>query len=75
MSYLSVSEVARRLGARPKDISDLFYARHLSDAKCPVVGGRRLIPDTYVERIRNALSRAGRPVHTPSSADEFPKSE
>lgn len=25
MPYLSVSEAARRLKARPKDISDLFY--------------------------------------------------
>ena len=27
MSHLTASEVARRLGVRPRDISDLFYRR------------------------------------------------
>jgi len=62
MEHLSVSEVARRLGARPRDISDLFYRRQLSDERCPIVGGRRLIPENYVHRIAAALRRAGRPV-------------
>jgi hypothetical protein len=44
MDYLSVSEAARRLGAKPKDISDLFYRRALRDDLCPIVAGRRLIP-------------------------------
>lgn len=51
MQLLSVSEVARRLGANPKDVSDLFYRR-------------RLIPDGYLEIIEMALKRAGRPVGT-----------
>ena len=29
MRHLIVSEVARQIGARPKDISDLFYQRKL----------------------------------------------
>lgn len=62
MEQLSVSEAARRLGARPRDISDLFYRRQLSDERCPIVGGRRLIPENYVHRIAAALRRAGRPV-------------
>lgn len=61
-TFLSVSEVARRIGATPRDISDLFYRRMLRDDLCPVVGGRRLIPDSYVDTIRAALRRAGRPV-------------
>ena len=35
MKHLSVSEAARRLKARPRDISDLFYRRHLRDDLCP----------------------------------------
>lgn len=61
---LIVSEVARRLGAKPKDISDLFYRRELRDDLCPIVGGRRLIPDDYLEIIRSALKRAGKPVQS-----------
>jgi hypothetical protein len=64
MSYLSVSEAARRLGARPKDISDLFYRRQLRDDLCPIVAGRRLIPESYLDMIALVLKRAGRIVGT-----------
>ena len=59
---MSVSEAARRIGAKPRDISDLFYRRELpgADVDCPLVGGRRLIPPSYVETIRLALLRAGK---------------
>ncbi|MCL2641658.1 MAG: hypothetical protein FWD53_12490 [Phycisphaerales bacterium] len=60
--YLSVSEAARRLGAIPKDISDMFYRGVLRDDLCPVMAGRRLIPENYLDVIRMALKRAGRPV-------------
>ena len=53
---LSVREVARQLGVRPRDISDLFYARRLDDARCPIIGGRRRIPANSVPTIREALS-------------------
>ena len=62
MTYLCVSEAARRLGARPKDISDLFYRRALRDDLCPIVAGRRLIPEHCLTVIEMALKRAGRPV-------------
>jgi hypothetical protein len=55
VEYLVVSDVARRLGVRPRDISDLFYQRRLNDDLCPIVGGRRLIPVDYVSVIQNAL--------------------
>ena len=58
MSYLTVSEVARRLGVRPRDVSDLFYQRRLSDELCPVVGGRRLIPESYLPDIALVLREA-----------------
>jgi hypothetical protein len=59
MRQLIVSEVARRLGARPKDISDLFYQRKLDDNRCPVVGGRRLIPEDYVSVVETVLRSHG----------------
>ena len=62
MPYLSVSEAARRLKARPKDISDLFYRRRLRDDLCPIVAGRRLIPEDYLDRIAQVLKREHRPV-------------
>jgi len=55
VSFFIVSEVARQLGVRPRDISDLFYQRRLDDGRCPVVGGRRLIPADYIPAIREAL--------------------
>jgi hypothetical protein len=58
--HLIVSEVARRLNARPKDISDLFYQRKLEDTRCPIVGGRRLIPEDYVPAIEVILRDLGR---------------
>ncbi len=55
MQHFSVSQVARRIGARPKDISDLFYQRRLDDQRCPIVAGRRLIPDDYISIVEKAL--------------------
>lgn len=64
MPYLSVSEAARRLGANPREISELFYRRRLSDSRCPIVGGRRLIPADYLAVIEIVLKRAGRTIGT-----------
>jgi hypothetical protein len=60
MRLFIVSEVARQIGARPRDISDLFYQRKLDDQRCPVVGGRRLIPEDYLETIQRTLRNLGR---------------
>jgi hypothetical protein len=59
MAYVSVSQAARRLKARPRDISDLFYRRQLRDDLCPIVGGRRLIPEDYLDMIAAELARKG----------------
>jgi hypothetical protein len=59
MHYFHVSEIARRYGVRPRDISDLFYRRVLDDQACPVVGGRRLIPEDYVPVVEAALYPRG----------------
>jgi hypothetical protein len=62
VEHISVSEAARQIGATPRDISDLFYRRMLRDDLAPIVSGRRMIPREYLETIRDALRRAGRPV-------------
>ena len=61
-NFFSVSEVARLLGAKPRNISDLFYSRQLRDDIAPIVAGRRLIPAEYVEVIRTVLQRNNRQV-------------
>jgi hypothetical protein len=60
MKQFTVSDVARRIRARPKDISDLFYQRRLDDRRCPIVGGRRLIPEDYLPVIEATLRQLGR---------------
>jgi hypothetical protein len=60
MRLFIVSEIGRQIGARPRDISDLFYQRKLDDQRCPVVGGRRLIPEDYLETIQRTLRNLGR---------------
>lgn len=59
---LSVSEAARKLGARPKDISALFYDRELRDDLCPIVAGRRIIPESYLGVIAMVLRRKKKPL-------------
>ncbi len=56
---LSVGDVARRLNVRPSQVTQLFYERRLRDDLCPIVGGRRLIPQNYVEVIAMELKRKG----------------
>jgi len=71
MKHLSVSEAARLLKARPRDISDLFYRRRLRDDLCPIVGGRRLIPEDYMDIIAIELRRSGRPVEVVSTQKHY----
>jgi hypothetical protein len=62
MAFLTVSDVARLLSAKPRDITDLFYRRQLRDDICPVSAGRRIIPPEYVPEIARVLRREGKPV-------------
>ena len=57
---LAVSEAARVIGAKPRDVSNLFYRRELRDDLCPLVGGRRVIPREYLPEIERVLRRAGK---------------
>ena len=59
MSVMTVGDVARRLGVNPSMITMLFYRGHVRPDRCPVVGGRRLIPPDMVDVIAMALRRRG----------------
>ena len=59
-NFLSVSDVARRLGIAPKVISDAFYARRLDEARAPLVAGRRVIPEDYVDEVAEILRACGK---------------
>ncbi|GEM_PF-3514002 len=58
--YKSVAEVADELGCSPGDVSGEIYRSPLHRDACPIITGRRAIPDTYVETIRWALRKAGK---------------
>jgi hypothetical protein len=63
--YLTVSEVASELERRlevavpPRILSDLIYQRLLPIDRCPIVGGRRLIPPDLVPAIEAKLRERG----------------
>jgi hypothetical protein len=59
MPFLTVSEIARRYGILPRLISDLFYSRLLDDSRCPIVAGRRLVPEDYLPTIEAVLRDRG----------------
>lgn len=59
MKLLSVGDVAKQLGVRPAQVTQLFYDRRLRDDLCPIVAGRRLIPPDYVSIIAMELRRKG----------------
>ena len=64
MDLMSVGDVARRLGVRPSVITQLFYERRIEDESCPIVAGRRLIPEEMVDVIAIELRRKGYDVST-----------
>jgi hypothetical protein len=72
-TYINVSEAVRELGEQlnvdvpPRILSDLFFQRRLDVRRCPVLGGRRLIPRDYLPVIRDALLRSG--LVTPGSKE------
>ena len=60
MTLVSVTEAARQIGCRPRDISDAFYAGYLDEAKAIRVAGRRAFPPEYVPEIRRVLEERGK---------------
>ena len=68
MKLSSVGEVAKVLGVRPSRITQLFYEGRVRDDRCPVVAGRRLIPDDMVTVIAMELRRKGLTVNDANPA-------
>lgn len=60
MPVLNVSDAARELGCRPRDISTLLYNREVDDALCPIVSGRRMIPRELLPQLRQKLAEKGK---------------
>ena len=70
MTLLAVGDVARQLNVRPSRITQLFYERRLRDDLCPIVGGRRLIPPSYIPIIVTELRRKGIEVQEPAEPSD-----
>jgi len=60
MQFVAVSELAREIGCRPRDISDLFYSRDLDDKICPIVARRRIIPRSYAPEVKRIIKERGK---------------
>jgi hypothetical protein len=60
MGFTTVSELADKLGVRPRDISDALYQRRVDVSCIPLVSGRRVIPREQIPAIRRALEATGR---------------
>jgi hypothetical protein len=56
--YVGSGEAARLTGARSsKSITDLFWMGDLREDLCPIIGGRRMIPRTYLPEVKTALKK------------------
>jgi len=58
--FVSVGEAAKRFGVAPRVLTEFFYRRLFRDDLCPVVAGRRLIPQDYLTEIERVLRREGK---------------
>ena len=57
--FTTISAIARRLGIAPRAISDRFYSRKFDESICPLIRGRRSIPENYVPTIERMLFEDG----------------
>ena len=66
-TYRGVGEIARELRVNPTLITNLFYQGKLPADRCPIAGGRRLVPPSVVPEIIDALKEKGVEVHEPEA--------
>lgn len=59
MKYYGAGEVARLFGVPPQAISNLLYRDRFHGDLCPLVAGRRVVPEEHLDKIESALRRAG----------------
>ena len=52
---LSIGEAALRLNATPKQLTDGMYRRWFDNIRCPIVSGRRMIPEDYLDEMSAVL--------------------
>jgi hypothetical protein len=63
VSHFNVSDAAREIEERygiecpPRVLSNMLYRRQLDVRKCPLHGGRRQIPISYLDEIAAVLRR------------------
>ena len=63
MSHVNVGDAAALIeeqygvSCSPTMLSNMLYRRQLDTRRCPIQGGRRLIPLDYLTRIAEALKR------------------
>jgi hypothetical protein len=63
--FFGVSEAVRELQSQygeevePRVLTNLFYQRRLDSHRCPIIGGRRLIPHDYLPVILRTLRERG----------------
>ena len=60
--YLGVGDAARELSeiygivVKPRDLSVRLYDWRLDASRCPIVGGRRVIPRSYLPEIARHIT-------------------
>ena len=57
--FITISELSRRYHVAPRKISDLFYSRTLADDVCPIISGRRVVPQSYIPEVERVLRERG----------------
>jgi hypothetical protein len=57
-NVLSIGDAAGQLNVNPRVLTNMFYNGQLDRERCPVVGGRRLIPRDYLGEIKRVLHEA-----------------
>ena len=53
----SITDAAKEIGVRPRDISDAFYQQKLDADKCTRFGRALAIPANYLPTIREVLKK------------------
>lgn len=60
MKVFTITEAAKKVGCRPRDISDLLWAGALDESRLVQIGIRRTIPADYLPEVRDVLLARGK---------------
>lgn len=70
-AMFTVGQLAARLRTNPRWITAILYQREVDSDACPLIGGRRFIPESHIPLIVAALRSKGycvRPIEGESTA-------